>query len=371
MIRTLILLLSALILFNGCGGETSAKKIPTPVKIRAVKDYHGEDVVRYSAHIQPRQEVDLAFKVGGYIERLHQVRDRDGRLRDVQSGDRVSRGTVLARLRKSDYESRVNQARASLEEAKASLEKANLDLERATRLFGTESITKSEFDAAKAAGEGAKSRVDVIQAQLQEVEIALRDSDLIAPMDAVVVSRSIEAGDLAAVGSPGFVLADTRSVKAVFGVPDVLIGKFQIGQLMNVIMEALPGVEFQGVISQISPAADSRTRLFETEVSIDNRENQIKPGMIATIVVKASGASKTALVVPLTSIVESKENPEQYAVMVVETKNGKTIARQRDVSLGETFGDTIAVLQGVHNNEQVITTGATLVIDGEEVSIIP
>jgi multidrug efflux pump subunit AcrA (membrane-fusion protein) len=76
-------------------------------------------------------------------------------------------------------------------------------------------------------------------------------------------------------------------------------------------------------------------------------------------------------VVPVSAVVSSKTQPGGYAVFVVETRDGKQVARMRDVKLGEAYGNTVAITEGVTLGEQVITTGASLVIDGDQVVLIP
>src|SRR6266571_69972 len=143
---------------------TSAERSPTPVRVQAVESYVAGGGVRYSASINPYTQVDLAFKVGGYIQEILQVQGADDRMRDVQGGDWVNKGTILARVRQRDYVEKVNQAKAQLAtaqasgeqarvqlaKAKAALEKAKLDFERATNLLATQSMTKADYDAAKA-----------------------------------------------------------------------------------------------------------------------------------------------------------------------------------------------------------------------------
>ena len=341
------------------------------MRVRPVEEYSAGNEIRYSANIQARHEVQLAFKSGGYVETFAKVRDADGVLRNIQTGDFVKRGTVIAQLRKADFQAKAQQARAQLAQAQASAQNSELELERATNLFKTESLTKSDFDAATARAEEARGRVDAGKGQLQEAEIALQDSDLKAPIDSVVIQRNIEIGDLASPGNPAFVIADTTSVKGIFGVPDVLISRFQIGQNLTVLLEAIPGVEFKGLITRISPAADSKSRLFETEISIPNPDNRLRAGMIASIIVKPIGASVPVLVVPLTSIVSARGESDHYAVMIVTTSENKKIAQLREITLGQTYGDRIAVQDGLQVGEFVITVGATLVEAGEEVKIIP
>ncbi|HJY28190.1 MAG TPA: efflux RND transporter periplasmic adaptor subunit, partial [Pyrinomonadaceae bacterium] len=201
--------------------------------------------------------------------------------------------------------------------------------------------------------------------------IPLGDAQLRAPLSAIVIERKIEVGQLVSTGTPAFVLADLSSVKAAFGVPDLALQNFKLGDTLTMTTDAVPGTEFTGHISRISPAADQNSRVFDVEVTIPNPEGVLKPGMIAAMTVNEAGETKEFTVVPLTAVTRSKVDPNAYAVAVVEEVNGKHVARLRSVILGESFGNSVAVNSGVKPGDIVITTGATQVADGEEVRVMP
>jgi RND family efflux transporter MFP subunit len=187
----------------------------------------------------------------------------------------------------------------------------------------------------------------------------------------VVIERKIEVGQLVSTGTPAFVLADLSSVKAAFGVPDLALQNFKLGDTLTMTTDAAPGTEFTGHISRISAAADSNSRVFDVEVTIPNAEGLLKPGMIAAITVNEAGPAKEFPVVPLTAVTRSKADANAYAVMIIEEVNGKHIARLRNVTLGESYGNAVAVNSGVKPGEIVITTGVSQVADGEEVHVMP
>lgn len=404
-----------------------AEKPPTPVRVKVVETISSTGGVRYSASITARTQVDLAFRVGGYVEAIHQVRGFDGRMRDVQEGDVVPKGTVLARVRQGDFavkvgnaEAQAAQARSSLDSSKAQLleaqsgveasraqmaqaeasyARARLDFDRAKKLFESESMTRADYDAAKAQHDvadaqltAAKAQVTVAEARasatrfqveavgaqfkgaqaiLEEARIPLGDTALKAPMGSVVLQRKVEVGSLVSPGSLAFVLADTTSVKALFGVPDVIVENLKLGNPITVRSEAALGTDFHGHITTISPSADPKSRVFEVEVTIPNPRDQLKVGMIVSLVLEEREMPLQPLVVPLSAIVRSKDNPDNYAVFVVEDRDGKQAARIRNVTLGEAYGNTVAVLEGLEGGERVVTTGATLIADGERVREIP
>ena len=421
-----IALLTITAVVAGCRVH-SAENPPTPVKVKPVETISSTGDLRYSASIIARTQVDLSFKVGGYVEAIHQVRGVDGRLRNIQEGDLISRGTPLARVRQSEYavkvgqaESQASQARSSLDSSKAQLIEAQsgidsskaqlaqseasyaravLDFDRAKNLFESQSLTKADYDAAKsqrdvaeaqlaaarsqvkvaeAKANVARSQIETVQAQIKgaqatvdEARIPLQDTALRAPMNSVVLERKVEAGTLVSPGTLAFIIADTTSVKAVFGVPDLTVETLRLGSPITVTSQAALGKDFRGQITSISPAADSKSRVFEVEVTIANPQNQLKVGMIVSLSLGETGAPVASPVVPLSAIVKSKDNPDNYAVFIVEEQGGKQTARIRNVKLGEAYGNTVAVTEGLKPGERVITTGATLMVDGQRVQIIP
>src|SRR5437660_1728319 len=98
------------------------QKPPVPVKVAIVELHAANSGARYSATIIPRTQVELAFKVDGYVEALQKVRGVDGQLRDLQEGDAIVAGSVLARVRQSDYQIKVKEAESQASEAKAAIE---------------------------------------------------------------------------------------------------------------------------------------------------------------------------------------------------------------------------------------------------------
>jgi RND family efflux transporter MFP subunit len=419
--------LVVLSLMLGCSKETTKPKPAKPVKVKAVETHASTSSVRYSASIKPAAQVDVAFKVSGYVDDIAREKDAAGQWRYVQAGDIVSKGASLARVRENDYAARVNEAKAQIGEARSGLETNNsqlheaiaavdtaraqvadakayyertrLDYNRAKILFESESITKPEYDATKATYEVAEAKYEAAQGQLKSAEakvmtaqaqisvaesrirsaeattataaIPLGDTNLRAPMSAVVIERKVEMGTLVGQGTAAFVLADLSFVKAVFGVPDTSLQSMKLGDTLTITADATPGTEFSGHISRISPSADQSSRAFEIEVTIPNPDGLLKPGMIASLNANESAVAAAAMpVVPLTAITHAPQNPDAYAVLVMEEHEGKQFARMRSVTLGESVGNAIVIKSGLQAGELVVTAGAGQVADGEQVLVV-
>ena len=356
-----------------CGRHPEEKAPARPVRVEVVAGESAAGGLRYSATIQPYEQVPLAFKVGGYVREVRQLPGPDGRLRNLQQGDLVARGTVLARINPADYQERVNQAKAQVAEAQAGLAKARADAARAESLYEAKALTRPDYDGATAGLAAAKARAEGARAQLEATQISLADASLVAPADGVVLSRNVEVGALAGAGTVGFQLADLTRVKAVFGVPDRIVQRVQVGFPLQVTSDAFPGVEFPGRVTAVSPSADAQSRVFNVEVTIPNADRRLKAGMVATVEVTSPGEPDIAPGSPTVSVsaIVKSSRPGAFAVFVADGPDEGGVAHARDVTLGRISGNRVAVNAGVKIGDRVIVSGASLLVDGDRVRVIP
>ncbi|MGH9773644.1 MAG: efflux RND transporter periplasmic adaptor subunit [Candidatus Acidiferrales bacterium] len=357
-------------LSSSCSSENLPASPPTPVRVSAASNFQESGGIRYSANINAFTQVNLAFKSSGYVDNIAQQKGADGRVRILQLGDRVKRGEVLAHVRESDYLEKVNSAKAQLAQAQAIYDRAKLDFDRASNLFSSDSLTKSQYDAAKSSFDSNAAAVANAKADLQVAATAFNDCSLRSPLDGWVVERDVEIGALVGTGTQAFVVADTHLVKAVFGVPDITVHSARLGTSQTITTSSLPG-EFHGKITAVSPSADPKSRVFSVEVTIPNADNRLKPGMVATLVLGAGKLPQIAIVVPLSAVVRSSKRTDGFAVFVVDDTGGKSIARERVVEIGDTLGNMITVTKGLQVGERVVVVGGTLIKDGDAIQVMP
>src|SRR5262249_36776659 len=227
---TVLLIALYAIVQAGCSKASSEPRALTPVRTAVVQEVSTDSETRYSANVVANAQVDLAFKSGGYVQSIRQVRGADGHSRNVDIGDWVTRGTVLAVVRQSDYTDAREQAQAQLARAQADYDHAKLNFDRTSNLYSAQSATKPEYDSAKAQSDSAVAGLNNAKATLAQAETALSDASLRAPFDGWVVKRNVELGALVGPSTSSFTIADTRSVRAVFGVPDNAMAKVKLGQ---------------------------------------------------------------------------------------------------------------------------------------------
>jgi RND family efflux transporter MFP subunit len=354
----------------GCESEKKAAETPpTPVTVADVQEYSGSEGVNYSASIVPYQQVSVAFKSAGYVTSILQRKGVDGRVRNLQQGDWVKEGTVLATVRQSDYQQAVDQYKGQLEQAKASAQKADQDFARAQALYKAEAMTQSDFDAAKAQYVGSQGAVTAAQAAVAQAQQSLTDCEVRAPMDSQVLSRNIEIGTLAGAGTTAFTIGETQTVKAIFGIPDTVLGAVTLGKKQAIQTETYPQL-FMGQITAVAPQADQKSRTFQVEVTIPNSQGLLKSGMVATLVLGQAKLATPLLVVPISAIVSSGDGSKTFSVFVAVHEGDKDIARRRTVLPGAAFGNFVSIQKGVNLGDRVLLNGATLVNDGQAVRII-
>lgn len=326
--------------------------------------------LRFSAVVVPDAQVALSFRVSGYVASLAQVRGPNGKLRDIAEGDRVKRRSELVRIRQAEYQDKVSQAASQAAAAEAAALKAQLDFQRANRLYESRSLTKPDFDAARAQYDATQAQLRAARAQTSEAQIALRDTLLLAPFDGDVVTKAVELGAIVGPGTPAFVLARTDVVKLVIGVPDTAVRLVKLGQPVEVMVDAFPDRTFQAQVSRIASAADQTTRNFDVEVEIPNQDHLLKVGMLGSLqLISGDVAQKSsAILVPLASIVEAASG--ECGVYVIERAGAEQVARLRPVEIGTVNGNEIHVVGRLSAGQEVITTGANLLKNGQRVEVV-
>jgi hypothetical protein len=135
---------------SSCKQQNAAETLPLPVHTAAVQPVTMGNGAKYSASVVPYAQVTLAFQSGGYVDSIRQVKSPSGGMRNIDQGDWVQKGTVLATVRQQDYLDKVQQAKAQLARSQADYDKAKLSFDRVSALYGSQSATKPDYDSAQA-----------------------------------------------------------------------------------------------------------------------------------------------------------------------------------------------------------------------------
>jgi RND family efflux transporter MFP subunit len=385
----------------GCVGRANSDvdaRTPKAVRLVSVQSSSDADSTTYSAIITPNAQVDLAFRVSGYVVAIRQTKGADGRTRALEPGAAVTKGLMLARVRAGDYQAVVDKAQGSrnessasvtaaeaqLVEAQAAFTQAESDFGRIAALWQQESVTKPAYDGSKArldearakvdaaiaALDAAKQRATTAVAQLDEARIALNDTELHAPFAGVLVERHVEIGTLVSPGVPAFTVADLHLVKARFSVPDSALDMFKAGQPLPVSVDAYAAEPFQGHVLSVAPAADAKSRSFEITVAIDNPTMKLRSGMIASIRAARHATRRPLIRIPIDALVHDPTR-DQYLVFTIEQRDGGiAVVKAATVRPGALVGNQVSILEGLTVGQRIVASGANLLRPGDVVKEI-
>jgi membrane fusion protein, multidrug efflux system len=378
--------MAAFVLIFGIAGCKKQPSVPGPVPVK-VKILEPEEIIvssRFSGSVEPLQTTSLAFKLPGTVQRLYRSPGLD---RDVQVGDMLAKGTVIAELDEGDLrraktsaEAKVAQLEARVATAKDNLEIATRVLDRFNKTSGSVSEVARDDAAAKrvaAAGEleAAEHALADARVQLDQANDNYANRQLVVPFDnATVTEKRIEVGERKQAQEVAFRLIDISTVHIIFGVPDTMIGdpalrtsedRIFLGQKLRVTADAFEGRSLEAVVTKIAPQADPQTRTFLTELTLANQEIApgqplLRPGMIVTVRIGAENDRKVMLL-PMAAIHQGR-SPDELRVYEVATENGRDIVRTRKVALGGVYNNQVEVLP----SGSEIRPGARIVISTAE-----
>lgn len=360
-----------------------AESIATTVRVVELEAEVVARGLQYSAVVKELASAELSFRVGGTVAEVYRVSGPGGRKHPVHEGDRVSKGTELAWLDSADYRrerAAAGEKLAGAEARRAQLETelnlAQNELRRTSELVGRGAATDAELDTARSkqlstAAALASVRCDVASARiaLEQAEANLGYCTLVSPLDdATVAARFFDAGERVAPNQPAIVLLDLSSVVVAFGVPDTLIARLALGQVLDVTSDALRGRRFQGVVHKIASTADPQTRTYAVEVRIDE-PNGLRPGMVATVAIEQE---IRACLLPLGAIMPGASKKD-YEVFRVSEEGGQTVVRRVPVEFDDVLDNRVTVKLGeeasLRPGDLIVAVGTHRLYDGQRVAI--
>lgn len=328
----------------------------------------------YTADISPYQVVNIFSRVDGYIATLH-----------VDKGDFVKTNQLLVEIDHTDYHHAVNQAKANLSAAKAKvaqqdavLRNAKLTFDRMQTLIKDQFVSQQDLDNAQVNLDAARAAQDSLQAQVNQMEVALAQSErnltysyLRAPFAGYVAERNLDTGAYVSSAtaststmSRGIMsLHDINTVRVLIEVVERDIPLVQVGQKAELRAEAYPDHVFEGTVTRIVQALNRATRTMTVEVDLPNGDRRLKGGMFARVEVLV-GTHRQALQIPIDAVSRLEETQYVYVV-----RDGK--ARRVEVEVGARSRNRIEITKGLTGNESVIVSGKDLVHDGRPVQTQP
>src|SRR5262245_38865784 len=300
-----------------------------------------------------------------------------GRLQDVfvRLGDRVTRGQRIAKIEDFEIVEQVKQAEAAQDVAAATIRQREADLqlaltnvERSRNLFQRQLLPKQTLDDNEARYQAAVAQIDLAKAQstqskarLDELRINLSNTVIVSPVNGFVAKRGVDPGAFVSQNAPIVDVVDISRVRLVVNVVERDLKELRSGATAKVEVDAFPGEMFQGRIARVAPVLDPATRTAPIEIEIPNADFRLKPGMYARVGITTDNKKET-LTVPVDAVADLGGRRG-----VFQHLNG--IAIFRTVEIGTEGEQLIEIVGGLTEGDQVITTGARALRDGDRVQL--
>jgi HlyD family secretion protein len=374
----------------------------------------------YTGSTTPFRTVSLRSQVEGRLVALN-----------VDVGDAVKQGQIIAQvddalLRTAQNQAeaelaalksevartnaQISNARAEVERARAQLTQAQADSQRQQQLLKEGAIAQQAAEQARTEAQTAAQLLRAAQEQVRTEQQALAAAQgrvvaqqavvaeakerrsyarLTSPINGVVLEKVTEPGNLLQPGNEALILGDFSRVKVVVQLSELELNKVRLGQPVKVQLDAFPNQTYAGQVTRISPAADTTARLVPVEVVIPNSDSKIGSGLLARV--NFENETQPRVIIPETALQGrdgesggnqrkqtksasasspgSSRSKSQGTVFVVTEAEGKTTATARAVTIGEKADGNVEVLSGLQPGERFIARSGRPLKDGDSVRL--
>ena len=297
----------------------------------------------YTATVEPELINNISASAPNRIKEIY-----------VDEGIRVSKGQKLALLddvNTSTYETPVANA-------KANLENVQINYDRAVELLKIGGGTQQNVDQMQLQLTNAKNTLASAERTLRNVK---ENTLLVSPINGIVTARNYDPGDMTGT-LPILTVAQVQPVKIIINVSESELSHIKKGMPAEVKFDTYGDELFQGVITMVAPTVDSNSRTFGVEITVQNPDSRILPGMFGRVKLNLGVADH--VVVPDRAVVKQPGSGNHYVYVY---SNGKVSYNK--VELGQRLGDSYELLSGVEPGSQVVISGQAKLADGAQVEI--
>ncbi|WP_233870507.1 efflux RND transporter periplasmic adaptor subunit [Paraburkholderia adhaesiva] len=350
LIVTLCALAAGAVLAGCRKGEEAPATEVRPVRVVTIEKQAAGTTIALTGRLQAQAEINQSFRI-------------DGRMisRNVDVGDRVTAGQVLARLDRMNEESNLQSARAQLAAAQAQALEANTMFNRMRNLLAERAVSRASYEQSEAMAKITQSQVDSAQSLVKIAQNRLSYTDLVSDVAGVVTARGAEPGEVVAAGRMIVQIAREGAVDAVFDVPAAIKDIAPSNPDIVVALASNPAITANGKVREVSPRADPVTGTFAVRVRVLNPPATMRLG--STVVGQMKLQRPPAIEIPSSALIQPGQTS---SVWVVDTKTGTVSVR--DVELQAYAEDRVQVSRGLAPGDVVVTAGAQALRPGQKIN---
>lgn len=340
----------ATIVFTACSGKEKVQKDDNVVENKTLVKIENVDyrpVVQegnYTATVEPELINNISASSPNRIKQIL-----------VDEGMRVSKGqklVVLDDVNTTSYEMQVANA-------KANLENVQINYDRAVELLKIGGGTQQNVDQMQLQLTNAKNSLATAERTLRNVQ---ENTILVSPINGIVTARNYDPGDMTST-LPILTVAQVQPVKIVINVSESELSHVKKGMAAEVRFDTYGNEMFDGIVTMVAPTVDADSRTFGVEITVNNSDNRILPGMFGRVKLNLGEAEH--VVVPDRAVVKQPGSGNHY----IYVYNSDGTVSYNKVELGQRIGDSYELLSGVEPGAKVVVSGQSRLADGVSVEI--
>ncbi|MFT6220077.1 MAG: RND family efflux transporter MFP subunit [Rickettsiales bacterium] len=360
----LTLALLPLIMLSSCkdNSENETQEFVRSVKTIEITKANKDKFRSITGVVIAADNSDLSFRVGGRIIKVN-----------VDAGDLVTKGQILAEIEQRDFDLALQSAKAQLSQSRANLVEKTDNLRRQTALRKKDFVSKADFEKAQAEYQVALSEVSVAESGLKNATDNIDRTILKAPFSGKIAARNIEPYTEIVAGYTVFELESNDAFKVETRMPETLVRQVNSGDLTKVTFPTLKDIEVGAEITRIASKAEAGNA-FPIEVTLADNLHDIRPGMTANVYFNFAGNPDSSIyLIPVTALdlrffdKDLGLLKEQAAIYLYD-KESSTVKMNR-VKINDIRGNSLEVIQGLKEGDVVITAGVSFLQDGQKVKL--
>jgi RND family efflux transporter MFP subunit len=321
-----------------------------PVQVQVAKTQKIPDSTEYLSLLKSRNSSIINPQVEGYITKIF-----------VKSGDRVKPGTPLLQIDPLKQQATVSSQEATRVAQEANLNYAKVQLDRQKRLYEAGVVPKQDLDNAQTTYDAAEAQLKSLAQAVTSQQVELHYYTVAAPTNGIVGDIPVRVGDRVQVTTLLTTVDEPGPVEAYIYVPADRARKLKIGVPVHLVDTAGKDLA-DSKITFISPQVDTDTQTVLAKATVENSRATLR--ISQQVRAQLIWGTSEGTVVPILSV--TRINGEFFAFLA-EKENGKTVARQKLLKVGDTVGNDYAVLDGLKAGDHIIVSGLQFLHDGAPV----
>lgn len=300
------------------------------------------------------QDAQIYARTTGYVAKWY-----------VDIGTKVKKGQRLADLDTPDVDNQLLQGKAQMRTDIANMNFAKVTADRYEKLVTQGLVATQTGDQYVAQYKADVATVEADEANVAHLQNLEDFKYIIAPFDGVITQRNLDIGALVDAGSTGadmFVIADTSTLRVFIDVPETYAASVHIGMPAEVSLNTYGAKPITGTVARTADAIDPNTRTLRTEIDVDNKAQELVPGVYANVKLAVSTSTQN-FIVPANTLLFRAEG---LRVALVDATQHIHL---QPITLGRDFGSTVEVIEGLNDNDHIVLSPPDSLYEGQQVSI--